>query len=593
MNTETKQLTPQQKRFQALLEKVKAKQAQKEALLSEQETGINNAAIKAPLETNAETSNNKTFIHRGKEIIYNDKQQLFIDTVLDIVEGRNTAPGIVLLGAAGTGKTTCLLGTVEALCNSSYVPTINTAGHKYIHVGTPGILALSYTRRSVMNDKKAMPDNLKQNCITIHKALEYEPHYYEVEAVDEDGETYIKKTMRFEPSRGSFNPLPSEVKVIFINEASMVSTDLFAEVQSAQGCKVIFIFTGDIQQLPPVFGSAILGYKILELPTIELTEVYRQALDSPIIRLAHRILSGNPLKFTEFSKYEEDGKLLFYTWKKKFNFEIATAMASKLITIKPHEAEKVTTVPRNILDAFMQYNPEEDMILCPFNKSFGTIELNKHIAQDLASKNTRQIYEIIAGYERHYYSIGDRVLCDKEDGIIIDILRNPEYLGKSPQSPSLTLDYWGIEHSNKTSTDDNGEAIFGEADIDRMLEVAISDDDRVNKASHVITVKLLDTEREVILDTAAEINQLALGYAMTVHKAQGSEYRKIYLFLHQSHATMLQRELLYTAVTRAREELVIICEEDTFVKGIINQRIKGNTLAEKAEYFKGKLENEE
>lgn len=53
---------------------------------------------------------------------------------------------------------------------------------------------------------------------------------------------------------------------------------------------------------------------------------------------------------------------------------------------------------------------------------------------------------------------------------------------------------------------------------------------------------------------------------------------------------MIQRELLYTAVTRAKEELYVICEPDTFVKGVQSQRIKGNDLKSKAEYFKGKLE---
>jgi ATP-dependent exoDNAse (exonuclease V) alpha subunit len=53
---------------------------------------------------------------------------------------------------------------------------------------------------------------------------------------------------------------------------------------------------------------------------------------------------------------------------------------------------------------------------------------------------------------------------------------------------------------------------------------------------------------------------------------------------------MCSRELLYTAVTRAKEELYIVCEKETFVNGIKSQRIKGNTLAEKAEFFKGKKE---
>ena len=61
----------------------------------------------------------------------------------------------------------------------------------------------------------------------------------------------------------------------------------------------------------------------------------------------------------------------------------------------------------------------------------------------------------------------------------------------------------------------------------------------------------------------------------------------MFILLHQSHATMIQRELLYTAVTRAREELYIICEAETFTKGITSQRIKGETLAEKCEFFKG------
>jgi ATP-dependent exoDNAse (exonuclease V) alpha subunit len=56
---------------------------------------------------------------------------------------------------------------------------------------------------------------------------------------------------------------------------------------------------------------------------------------------------------------------------------------------------------------------------------------------------------------------------------------------------------------------------------------------------------------------------------------------------------MIQRELLYTAVTRAREELYVICEPDTFVKGIESQKVKGNTLAEKAIYFQGKLKQQQ
>jgi ATP-dependent exoDNAse (exonuclease V) alpha subunit len=102
---------------------------------------------------------------------------------------------------------------------------------------------------------------------------------------------------------------------------------------------------------------------------------------------------------------------------------------------------------------------------------------------------------------------------------------------------------------------------------------------------------MLDSEQIVKVDKAADINSMLLGYALTVHKSQGSEWRKVFFVTHQSHATMLQRELLYTAVTRAKEELYIICEPETFTKGIESQRVKGNTIAEKAAYFQGKLDS--
>jgi len=97
----------------------------------------------------------------------------------------------------------------------------------------------------------------------------------------------------------------------------------------------------------------------------------------------------------------------------------------------------------------------------------------------------------------------------------------------------------------------------------------------------------------VQVKAAATINALILSYTLTVHKSQGSEWKRVFLILHSSHNTMIQRELLYTACTRAREMLYVICEPDSFMKGILGQRIKGNTLKEKAEFFKGKLERGE
>jgi ATP-dependent exoDNAse (exonuclease V) alpha subunit len=126
-----------------------------------------------------------------------------------------------------------------------------------------------------------------------------------------------------------------------------------------------------------------------------------------------------------------------------------------------------------------------------------------------------------------------------------------------------------------------------------MLEsISASDvEDRVKDASHIVTIKVIDSGVEVELKSAADINNLIMSYALTVHKSQGSEWKRVFFILHQSHNTMIQRELMYTACTRAKEELYCICEPDSFEKGILGQRIKGNTLEEKAEFFKGKLDN--
>jgi len=517
----------------------------------------------------------------GEVITYNFKQQEIIDVGLK-------GESCILIGAAGTGKTTSTQAVFRSLINSGKIPTLE-GNHKYLPSGkTPGIILISFTRRAVANAKRFAVKGMEENYITFHKLLEYEPVYYEVL---DPSTGLMKKTMKFEPTRHQYHPLDESIKVVGIEEASMFSTEYWKQLKAALPHDVQFIFIGDIQQLPPVFGPAILGYKMLELPTVELTEVYRQALNSPIIRLAHRVLSGKEIPVKELeTEWQFPQKLTIKYWKKKISADNALRMASIYFCGNAKDPNVIKDQSK-LIRGFINdgsYNPMEDMILIPFNKSYGTDELNKYIAQDLAQKREADVYEVIAGYKKYYFSVGDRVLYDKEDAIIIDIKLNAVYAGKAPQPHSKTLDYWGVEHSKKA----NGE--LGEDEFDLMLDSYKSgdDEDRVRAASHVLTVRMQDSGIEVQLDSASAINGLIMSYALTVHKSQGSEWRKVFLLFHQSHATMIQRELLYTAITRAKEELFIICEAETFVEGIKRQRIKGNSLKEKAEYFKGKLESE-
>ncbi len=504
----------------------------------------------------------------GKAITYNEKQLAFVTLMGSGQSG-------VLIGAAGTGKTTCQRGGIQALISSGRAGILpEEMQHKYLRAGTPGIVVVAYTRRAVSNIRKAVSEDMKSNCITIHKLLEYAPEKIEVED-PETGE--FRTSTVFLPARNAMNPLSAGIKTVVFEESSMASVELFQEVLDALPHQVQFIFLGDIQQLPPVFGSAILGFKMLELPVIELDVVYRQALESPIIRLAHRILSGKPIPVKEFDEWKTPQKLTLHPWKKELHPE--NALLTLAAFMKGAETNKL-------------YDPEEDMILMPFNKSCGTIELNKHIAQHLARKREATVYEIIAGWDKVYLSVGDKVLVDKEDGVILEISPNPAYAGVSPQPAHKRLDYWGYNEatggdSQHHASDENSSTAFLDEELLLTASMASGEEGK-KQASHVIKVKLLESEKEIELKSAGDLNGILLAFALTVHKSQGSEFRRVFLLLHKSHATMLSRELLYTAVTRAKEELYVICEPNSFVSGINSQRIKGNTLAEKAEWFKGK-----
>jgi exodeoxyribonuclease V alpha subunit len=505
----------------------------------------------------------------GKAITYNEKQSQFISLA-------STHQDCCLIGPAGTGKTTCMKGAVTALTQSPKTGILQNHDHKYLPHGVPGIVICAYTRRATNNIRRNMDESMKANCITIHKLLEYGPEFFEI--IDDNGNE--KKSMRFVPLRNAMNPLPSEITTIIFEESSMIALSLYQEVISAiqHHCQIIFL--GDIQQLPPVFGPAILGFKLTSLPTIELTEVYRQALESPIIRLAHRILSGDTIPESKLPEWNVPN-LSIKPWKKKIEAEAAVGVTNKLF-IKLLEERK--------------YDPENDIILIPFGKSYGTIEINKYIANHLAKSKELVVWEIIAGFVKHYLAVGDKVLYDREDAIVLDIYPNPAYTGISPQRESTYLDYWGHNHSPSNSPETSHEST-GSADVDIdfiLAQIGASDsEDRVTQSSHHIKLLMMDSDQQKTITKAAEVNALILGYALTIHKAQGSEWDKVFLLLHNSHATMISRELIYTAVTRAKKELFIICEGDTFERGVKIQRIKGDTLAEKSEFFKGKIDNKE
>lgn len=509
-------------------------------------------------------------------IEFNERQSEFISTI-------SAGKSCVLIGAAGTGKTTCTKGGLNALIQSGLMKAYANDGHKHLKNATYGVIICAFTRRAVANIKKGLSADLQGSGLTVHAALEYVPEYYDVQ--DPISGEY-RTTMRFSPTRTKQRPLDDSIRYCIIEESSMLGVDLFNQLKEALHPACKFVFLGDIQQLPPVFGSAILGFKMLELPVIELTEVYRQALDSPIISLAHRILSGKEMPLAELHEWNEKHSangLQFHPIKKRTHPE--------------HILPKIAAFfKKEILTGKLNF--ETDTILVPFNKALGTIELNKEIAQFLTERRGTPTYEIIAGFHKLYFSVGDKVLHEKEDAEIISIHSNAMYMGtKFPKKESIYIDRWGFDKQKQGEIseleDDDFASGISMDQIDAMLDAHSSSEqeqkERKNEASHVITIRMCADGEEIALSKGSEIHSLLLGYALTVHKAQGSEFNKVYCLFHQSHNAMISRELLYTAVTRAKKELYIICEPDTFTKGITRQKVPGNTIAEKAEHFKGKI----
>lgn len=532
-----------------------------------------------------------TILIGEKSIVLNERQMQAVSFAYQGIS-------FCLIGAAGTGKTTAVRKITQTLVDSGTIPKLGTST-KSLNVGMLGIVIVAFTRKAANNIRRAVIPELRSNVMTIHKLLEFQPEYEEVPDKEHPG--MYKNIMMFRPARNADNPLPREIICVIHEETSMEGVELYNLLRAAMPHTHQEIFLGDIQQLPPVFGRAVLGFKMLELPVIELIEVHRQARDSPILDLAWKILEGDPYDFSgrfdkdpvtkritvpaldKLSRENEYGSVKFEYWQQSLAVDIA--LKAVMFRMKGW-----------IADGY--YNPEEDIILCPYNVQFGTVEINKLIMDYLGRERGAVVHEIIAGFDKYYYAVGDRVLHDKEDAFIVAIEPNPAYLKRDYQTPSVHLDRWGTQQAALSELEMSISAQDSEAAalaaMETYFDATVVDEieDRVHSCSHIMTCRYADDPQGLQpfkISKAGDFNggKFLGGYCITVHKFQGSETDKVFIFLHSSHAKASQRELLYTAVTRARKHLYILCETNTFEKGIKSQKIVGNTLAEKAIIFEG------
>lgn len=518
-----------------------------------------------------------------RAFIWNEQQ-------LQAIELADNKRSFCLIGAAGTGKTTTVREVVSRLLSA--VP----------HV--PGkmdpVALVAFTNKATRNIRRAcnsITDNALAKraaacCSTIHKLLAFQPAYYEYESAK--GE--LLRTMRFEPAYRMQNKL-AHLKLVVIDEASMVELGLYKQLIEALPDDCVIIYIGDLNQLKPFGLPSILGFKLGEIPVVELTEVHRQAFDSPILAFQHN--------YTLQGKAPGDVTLKSIT-------EAAIGKLEFRPLTQHREDLAQCYVFANVLRKEMlagNYDPTQDIVLMPNNVGFGCVQTNKWIAQWLGEARGAVVHEVISRDQRHYLAEGDYVMYAKEEYFIASIRRNKNYVGVAPKEPSEDLMRTGAYRA--------GSALAAHVDSVDMEAAAESFDALLNRstdedtklaASHVIELVpsygkscLEDALTEhgtandtIVLSGCGDVNDLSFGYCITIHKSQGSEWRRVYLAFTKHHTAGLRdREGLYTAMTRAKETLIVYYSPDstlgardnTIARAILRPSIKGNTWREKLQHY--------
>ncbi|MEG2081223.1 MAG: ATP-dependent RecD-like DNA helicase [Oscillospiraceae bacterium] len=294
--------------------------------------------------------------------------------------------------------------------------------------------------------------------------------------------------------RNMRNPLDCEA--LIVDELSMVDINLFASLLAALpfGCRLIMV--GDSDQLPPVGAGNVLSDLIGSglLPVVELKEVFRQARQSLIVTNAHKIVKG-----------EEP-----ITDKKDGDFFLMERQSPMLA------AKTIAELYSKRLPEAYSYSPFSDIqVLCPSRKGeVGSVNLNT-VLQSIINPYDDEKRELNFGFR--IYREGDKVMQIKNN--------------------------YNITWSKGK---ENGEGIFN-GDIGIIEKIDI----------HTETLKINYDDR-IAVYAREQLNELELAYAVTVHKSQGSEFKAVIMPAISTIPQLKYRNLLYTAVTRAKELMIIV-----------------------------------
>ena len=378
---------------------------------------------------------------------------------------------LAITGGPGTGKTTSIRA-VLALFDSLGIDTLLTAP----------------TGRAA----KRMTELTGREASTVHRLLGAK--------FDEDGEHVIF-------SKDEDDRL--DCGAVILDECSMVDILLIDALLRAMPPDARLVLVGDADQLPSVGPGNVFSAVIRSnaIPTVRLTEIFRQNEGSRIVRNAHMINRG---EHPDLSENVGDF------------FRLKRMQAASTV-------ETIVSLCETRLPTKMNIPSAEIQVLTPTRKGeLGTVELNKRLQAALnppaKDKREKSFGEVV-------FREGDRVMQVKND---YDLLWHNE---------SNTVAGMGVY---------NG-------DIGRIVQIDLD--------GEAITV---DLEGRIARYSFDQLIELEHAWAMTVHKAQGSEYRAVILALGSSAPMLMTRDVLYTAVTRAKELLILVGDENVAYRMIDN-----------------------
>jgi len=303
---------------------------------------------------------------------------------------------------------------------------------------------------------------------------------------------------------------PIDADVIVIDEMSMVDVFLMNYITKAiyMGTKLVLV--GDSNQLPAVGPGSVLRDLIesAKVPTTNLDKIFRQAAQSKIVLNAHNVNKGERF-ITKEESAEQNTKDDFFFIKAKMQERILLELVS------------LTT---GRLQNFGNYDFFQNMqVLTPTKKGMlGTKELNRILQEEINKeadfKNEKKYGDVI-------FREGDRVMQIKNN---YDIFWDKETDGRYENSTGVF----------------NGE-------IGRIERIDLSDKQ----------MKVVFDDGKNVWYQFSELDQLELAYAITIHKSQGSEFDVVIIVIPQAAPMLLTRNLLYTAITRAKKLLIVLGEE--------------------------------